>query len=137
MSLPVIRAAFESRLSAWAATKGLPVAWQNAAFTPPATTYLRAFVLPAGTDCTTLERKDRRFRGVLQVNVVCAVDAGPGAAESLAAELDALFPPAVPMVRAGLSIWALTPMSAAPAIQSGDRFTVPVSCTYAADTYTT
>ena len=55
MSHLTIRGLLQQRLAAWATTKGLPVAWQGVSFAPPSGMYLRAFMLPAGTDSIDIE----------------------------------------------------------------------------------
>ena len=49
MSQQRIRSAFESRLATWAASKGLPVVWQNVGAGSVSGDHLRAFLLPAQT----------------------------------------------------------------------------------------
>lgn len=136
MSDALIRAAFESRLATWAAaqTPAIPVAFENVAFTPPAGRYLRAFILPATTISLTLDRLHRQRKGVFQVSIVMPIGTGPGAAQTIAAALDTLFPLTTPMVQGSQRIHLITPMSAGPAIQESDRYTVPVSAQYQADT---
>ncbi|QHJ00116.1 hypothetical protein GT347_20310 [Xylophilus rhododendri] len=143
MSNAVIRAEFEARLAAWAATQVPPlaIAFQNQAFTPPAAvfgspapTYLRCFLIPAMTDSLTLAGNHRQYRGVFQVSIVLARDVESTAAEAFIPALDALFSVAVPAVRAGLRILVMKPMSAAAAISEDDRQVIPVSCRYQVDT---
>lgn len=136
MSLPDIRYLLESRLKTWAAAESpaIPVAWQNVALTPPATRYLRAFVLPAETGSQTLDGSHRRYTGVWQVNVVVPIGTGPGAAEAIAQEIADLYPMNDLLSMTGLDLYITSPMSIHPAIQDSDRFTVPVSCRYRADT---
>lgn len=136
MSQALIRAAFESRLGTWAASKGLPVAWPNVSFDPPSTAYLRAFLLPADTDSRDLAGRHREFRGVYQVSVCLPQGQGPGAGDAIVTELDALFATTAPMTINGLEVHVVRPTSAAPAIQEPDRYVIPVSCEYRANTYT-
>lgn len=133
MSQQRIRSAFETRLNTWAASQGLPVAWQNVAFDPPATTYLRAFILPADTDSADLAGQHREYRGVFQVSLCLPINGGNG--DALVSALDALFPTTAPMDSGGLQVWIARPMSAAPGIQDEDRYIIPVSCEYRAHTY--
>ena len=135
MSAPDIRRAFESRLSTWAAAQSLPVAWQNVSFSPPSSAYLRAFLLPADTDSRDLAGQHREYRGVFQVSICLPEGEGPGAGEALVSALDALFPPSAPMLINGLQVYVVRPMSAAPALQEPDRYVIPVSCEYRANTY--
>lgn len=134
MSQAIIRKAFESRLKTWAdaLTPAMPIAWQNVAFDPPTGRYARAFVLPGDTQAGTLERTGRDFGGLFQVTLLTKIGTGSGAAEVLAASLDAAFPHT--FEQDGLRIWLTRPFSAAPAVVDGDRYAVPVTAAYAAST---
>lgn len=134
MTQAIIRKGFESRLKAWAdaQTPAIPVAWQNVAFTPPAGRYARAFLLPNPTRSETLEKEHRRYEGVFQVSLCMTIGTGASVAEALTASLDAHFD--AYFMQDSLRIYLLTPMSAAPALQDGDRYVVPVSASYRADT---
>lgn len=136
MSDALVRAAFETRLAAWAAAQvpPIPVAYENAAFSTPTGRYARCYLLPAPTVNEMLNGEHRRRMGVYQVSLCMPIGSGPGAAAALTASLDAAFPMALPMTQGALKVFLLSPMSPAPAIQESDRFTVPVSCTYRADT---
>ena len=135
MSDALIRAAFESRLKAWAAaqTPPIPVAWENVPFNPPKTRYARAFVLPAPTVSLTLDRTHRQRKGVYQVTLVMPIGSGAGAAAALCASIDAAFPIGTLLTQGGLTVTLLTPFSPATAIQEPERFAVPVSAQYQAD----
>lgn len=135
MSDAIIRAAFETRLAAWAAAQvpPIPVAYENAPFTPPAGRYARCFLMPAPAASETLNGEHRRRMGVFQVSLCMPIGTGPAAGAALAASLDAVFPMTGPMTQGGLRIFILSPMAIAPAIQEPDRYVVPVSCTYRAD----
>lgn len=138
MSRALIRQAFEVVLGTWAAarTPALPVAWENVAFDPePVGMYLRGFLLPADTTARDLQRKNRRFIGIYQITIVAPLNAGPGDAEAVVAELEALFDPATPIAVADLQVWIAEPMSSGPAIPEESRYGVPCSLAYAADTY--
>lgn len=134
MSQQAIRAAFESRLAAWAAARALLVAWENVPFTEPTAIYLRAAVLPAPTSSGDLAGSHRAYRGVFQVSVVAPTNVGAGAAVALADELAAHFPVNLQLTAAGVTVSVLTPASAAAGLQSETRYTVPVSLQYRADT---
>lgn len=135
MSDALIRAAFETRLAAWAAAQSpaIPVAYENVTFTPPAGRYVRCFLMPAPTECETFNGEHRRRMGIFQVSLCMPIGTGPAAAATLAASLDAAFPIALPMTQGGIKIFILSPMAIAPAIQESDRYVVPVSCSYRAD----
>lgn len=136
MSEALVRAAFESRLSTWAAAQSpaISVAWQNVKFSPTANTrYIRAFVLPARTISLTLDRTHRQYKGVFQASLCMPIDTGAGAAEALVASLDAYFPLTTYMTQGSLRVYLISPMSAAPAISEPGLYVVPVSAQYQAD----
>lgn len=135
MSHLIIRRLLESRLSVWAKTKGLPVAYQNAPFTPPTSgLYLRAFALPAVTDSTDLAGHNRQFIGLFQVNIVIPAAAGTGAGEQLIGELATLFPLFDTLSQGDLKVKIMTPIDQGPEIQGDTDYTVPASFRYRADT---
>lgn len=136
MSNKLCRKAIEARLAAWAAARvpALTVAWENIPFTPPTSTYLRAFLLPATTTGIDLAGAGRTYRGVYQINVVAPLNAGPGAAEGIADELAALFPLNLRVAITGLTLQVVTPVTAAQGAQDATDYTVPVSFQYRADT---
>jgi hypothetical protein len=136
MSNAIIRAALETTLATYATAQGLSVAYENRSFTPATgVTYLRAFLLPGATDSQDLGRLHRKFVGVFQVSIVMPLGTGPGAGEALAVSLAAAFPPATPIVRSGITTYVMTPMSSGPHIQEQDRYVIPCSLTYQANTY--
>jgi hypothetical protein len=130
-----IRQLFESRLAGWTQPKGLQVAWENAPFTPPSGIYLRAFLLRAATTSHDLEGVNRRYQGVFQVNVVAPVGGGSGAPEALAQEIEALFPQNLRLTEGGRTVMVIAPMAMRAPLQDDDRYTIPVSLRYRADTY--
>lgn len=137
MSTNAIRAALESRLETWAAARvpALRIAWQNTSFTPAnGETYLAAFLLPADTGSEDLKGDHRAYRGVFQVSITCPINAGAGAAFGIAAELNTLFPVNGRYSSGSVTAQIIGPASAGPAISEPDRFTVPVSIPYRADT---
>lgn len=133
MSQARIRAAFESRLAAWAAGKGLPVVWQNVGAGNMTGDHLRAFLLPAQTLSMDIAGEHRGYRGVFQVSIFTKPGIGANRAESLARELDELFPVAKRMLSAGVTVQIMTPMATRPAVSETDWFHLPVDCRYAAD----
>ncbi|MGZ5121030.1 MAG: phage tail terminator-like protein [Burkholderiales bacterium] len=135
MSDALVRAAFETRLAAWAAAQSpaIPVAWENSTFTPPTGRYVRCYLIPAPTECETFNGEHRRRMGVFQVSLCMSTGSGPAAANALAASLDATFPLSAPLAQGNIKVFLLSPMSIAPAIQENDHYVVPVSCTYRTD----
>jgi len=131
MSQSTIRKAFESRLKAWAVTKGFAVAYENVGFTDTSGTYLRSFILPAQTQSQTLDGVNRDYSGVYQVSIYVPISSGAKIANDLAAEIDALYP--VSFTQDGLRIWMTAPMGVRPARQEDDKFILPVSGNYRAE----
>lgn len=133
MSVARIRAAFESRLATWAASKALPVVWQNVGAGNMTGDHLRAYLLPAQTLSMDIAGEHRGYRGVFQVSIFTKPGIGANRAESLARELDELFPVAKRMLSAGVTVQIMTPMATRPAVSETDWFHLPVDCRYAAD----
>lgn len=135
MSQARVRNAFESRLAAWAASKGLPVVWQNVGAGNMTGDHLRAYLLPAQTLSMDLAGEHRGYRGVFQVSIFTRPNIGANRAESLARELDDLFPVALRMLSAGLTVQVMTPMASRPSIVETDWYSVPVDCRYGAEEF--
>jgi hypothetical protein len=134
MSHQIIRRIYEQRLAAWAAPRGLRIAYQGVAFEPSdGETYLRTFTLPAGTDTQTLEGTDRVYTGVLQISVVTPAGNGTGDAEGLIDDLDDLFPTYLRLQQGDFEVMVLTPVEPGPAIVDDTTLTVPASFQYRAD----
>lgn len=136
MSNKVCRSLIEASLAAWAAARvpAIQVAWENVPFTPPADVYLRGFLLPAATTAPDLEGALRTLRGVYQVSVMAPINVGPGVAEGIAGELESVFPLNLRLTGSGLVLQVMTPVTAAKGAQDADRFVLPVSFQYRADT---
>jgi hypothetical protein len=132
MSQKIVRAGLEKKLKAWADAQTLPVAWENQAFTAPATAYVRAFLLPDPVQSQTLDKLHRRFAGILQVDLVMPINGGAAPAETLLASLMTAFNPSTSFTESGVLIYITDPASAAPALTEANRYTVPVSIPYAA-----
>lgn len=66
------------------------------------------------------------------MSLCMVIGTGSGVVEALVSSLDAYFDDY--FIEDGLRIYLLSPMSAAPALQDGDRYVVPVSASYRADT---
>lgn len=114
MSQKLIRSALESRLATWAAAHSpvLQVAWQNAPFTPPTSTYLRAHLLPADTDSRDLKGDHRQYLGVFQVSICAPAGTGPAAVETIVAELETLFPVNLRLTSGAITVTVTKPLSA-------------------------
>jgi hypothetical protein len=138
MSEALIRKAFEAKLKTWADAQVAPVtvAWQNVELTQaPVERYLRSFLLPLPTLSEDLGRVHRRFEGVYQITVVEKFGVGTGPSNTVIAALAALFPTTTDLVEGSLRIHILQPLSAATGIQTRDRYEIPCSLSYRADTY--
>ena len=102
MSKAIVRAAFELRLSTWAATQGLPLAFEAAPYTPTTgQSYLRGLLVPAPTQDPSLGAIHRRYVGDYQVSIYTPDGAGPGASQAIEAGIEALFPRGLGMTQAG------------------------------------
>lgn len=136
MSDALVRAAFETRIDAWAAAQVPPltVAHENETFTPPAGAYIRSRLIPAPTQSGTLDGLHRLRRGICQVDLCMPIGAGPGASLALSASLDAAFPLTAPMTQSTIKVFLLSPFSPGPAMSEPNHYVVPVSCTYRSDT---
>lgn len=135
MSQKLIRAAYESRLNTWAAAHSpvLQVSWQNRAFTPPAATHLRAFLIPATTGSADMKGDHRQYLGVFQVSIVTPDGAGAGATETLISELETLFPANLRLTSGAITVTQTSPVSAGPGQNEPGLYVVPVSFRYRSD----
>ena len=130
-----IRAAFEKKLTDWAATKTpkIPIAYENVHFDPPANAvYLRCFLLPADTTDNTIKGDLTEYRGLFQVTIVYPAGVGPTSAESLASEIAALYTAKSRLAYGGKTVMVATPMRERPALQDAGTYTIPMDCRYAA-----
>lgn len=137
MSNKLIRNLFENRLKAWAAARSpvIRVEYQDVAFTPnTGETYLRCFLLPATTDSQDLQGTHKLYRGTWQVSIVKPAGGGLVAAGGIEDELVALFPTNLVLTSGAFKVSVRTPMSAATALVDTPNTTIPVSCSYRADT---
>lgn len=137
MSHKIIRSMLEARLKAWAAarTPVLRIAYQNVPFTPNnGETYLRAFLMPAGTDSNDLAGAHRLYTGVFQVTIVTPTGNGPSGAETIADELAALYPLNDRLVSDAITALIMTPVEPGPELTEDTAFALPASFQYRADT---
>ena len=138
MSFPTIRQLLESRLMTWAGTRtpALSVQWENKPFSPPAGPYLRFFIIPAPTEGQALDGTHRAYTGSFQVSIVTPKNQGSEPADSIAVELEALFPDSLRLENGSFVLTQTSPISSGPPIQESDRYTVPLFAFYRADTIT-
>lgn len=135
MSQKIVRAALETVVNTFATAQSLTVAWENVAFTAPSGAYLRAFIIPSPTVSQSLARTDRRYAGLLQIDLMIPINAGAGPAETLLAALVTAFNPATVLTSSGVRVNILQPASAAAPIQEPQRYVVPVTIPYEATVY--
>lgn len=136
MSDALVRAAFETRLAAWAAAQSpaIPVSYQNVPFTPPTGRYVRVWILPAPTQSHGIGGTDRERKGVVQIDLCLPIGTGSKTASDLAASLDAAFPLTGPMAQGSIEVWMTSPLSAAAPIEGPTHYTVPLSGSYLSHT---
>ncbi|WP_250133765.1 DUF4128 domain-containing protein [Citrobacter freundii] len=135
----------ESRVAIIAESLGLPIAWQNIAFTPPDDApYGRVYVLPAQTVGQDLEGQLRTYQGILQLNIIAPAGSGVTLARGLAKSVADAFPEGLPLVDGDLTVYINGPPQVRQPIQdrptsspngsSGSiTHTTPVSMQYRAD----
>lgn len=137
MSRARIRKLFESRLKNWAdsETPAVPIAWENTNFDPPkGQPWMRCTLIPADTGSEYVEGADRRYVGVLALNLFVPRGQGSGPAEAIVAELEALFPANLTLTDSGFTVRTTTPLSAGRADPEPDVLGVPMSLRYYAQT---
>lgn len=129
MTQPLIRQAFETRLSTWASLQGLNVAWENVEFEPETDeTFVQANLLVAPTKDLFFDQSGRDYRGVFQVRLNMPLGTGPGTGEAMLSSLDAAF--AGSFTQGSIRVTLMSPMAAAPALPVADRYVIPVSAEY-------
>lgn len=131
MSQAKARQAIEIKLMAWAAARPIRVANFEQEFeAQPGETYLRAYLLPAGTTCRYLGGEAYEYAGVYQVSIECPAGQPLAAAETLVDELSALFQVDSPLSRNGFEGMITEPVEQGPTITESATYTVPTSFTY-------
>lgn len=133
-----IMAALQTRLSAFAAAKGLSIAYEGTGFTPQAgKTHLADHLLPATTANPSMGRQHTRYIGIYQVDVDAPAPGNPVELRKLANELAAYFPRGLALARGGQRVLILNTPSIGPLIPDGGRMKRPVSVRYQSDVITT
>lgn len=131
MSQAKARQAIEMKLMAWAAARPIRVANFEQEFEAQAgETYLRAYLLPAGTTCRYLGGDAYEYAGVYQVSIECPAGQALALAETLVDELSALFQVDSPLSRNGFEGLITEPVEQGPTITESATYTVPTSFTY-------
>lgn len=95
MSNPIIRAALETRLKAWADAQvpKIPIAFEGVPFSKPTTgPYIEPLLLPNVTSNTELSGRRQTHLGIFEVRCWCPTGNGMGVVERLASNVIKLFP---------------------------------------------
>ena len=92
-----VRSELTPRVEAMAALLGVPMAYENVAFTKPANfgTFIEMFIVPAITLNATVDGTRQREHGLMQINIHTRQGVGTAQADSVLAAIKAAFP-AVP-----------------------------------------
>ena len=131
MSHARARQAIEIKLAAWAAARPIRVANFEEGFEPQTNeSYLRAYLLPAGTTCRYLGGEAYEYTGVYQVSIVCPAGQPLETAEALVNELSSLFRVDSALSRNGFEGLVTEPVDQGPTITESATYTVPASFTY-------
>ena len=104
MALKEIRQAIETRLATWAATKSIPVGWENVAEEFDAS-HIRFFLFPASTQDPSMGAIHQRYRGLARIQYFSdQVGTGAKDIEEIGEELVALFPRGTQLVNGSFNI---------------------------------
>lgn len=129
MSIPTIRAAFESRLKTWADAQSISIAFQNVSFQREVgIPFLEAILIPNVALNRDVAAQHERHLGFFQVNCWAPNGTGMGQAESMAESVKALFP-VVPKI-GSVSVESPPKIDHALLDQSGQWVIVPVLISY-------
>lgn len=131
MSHARARQAIEIKLMDWAAARLIRVANFEEGFEPQTNeSYLRAYLLPAGTGCRYLGGEAYEYTGVYQVSIVCPAGQALSTAEVLVDELSILFRVDTELSRNGFEGLIVEPLEQGLTITEPATYTVPASFTY-------
>lgn len=124
-----VRSELTPRVEAMAAILGVPVAYENIAFTKPANmgTWLEMFIIPAITLNATVDGTRQREVGLLQINIHTKQGVGTAQADAVVSAIKAAFP-TVPKT-GNVSIESIPSVKTAIISQDGYRV-VPVVMPY-------
>ena len=93
MTQRTIRSEIEGKLTTWANTKQIKIAYENVEFEKPdSNTWLEFQIIPVTTVNKTVSASRKSLYGLLQINIYSKVGKGTKEAENLAQELIDLFP---------------------------------------------
>lgn len=111
----------------------LPIAYSDAAFTPPATAYLQVDFIPnTNVDQFLSDDGTVQHRGLLQVTVVHPVNIGVIKPNEIAGLIVQHFAKGTKLYRDGVKVRIYAKPSVAPPLQEPDRLRVPVVISYQA-----
>lgn len=131
MSHARARRAIEVKIAAWADALPVTVVYgADPADQPEDQVYLRAFLIPASTDCRYLSASELEYRGIYQVSIICPAGTPVSTPEQLVDQLSALFPVDSELSRAGFAGLVVRPVEQGPTITDTTTFMVPASFTY-------
>lgn len=124
--------AIETRI----ATLGIPVAYENASFTPTAgQKYLIVQIVPRGTDDPTIGDVYHRELTEVQVFVCDKLNIGTASAIETAEQVRGLFPKGTTLVQDGFSIHVFSTPQIKGAAKTNDRLVVPVIIDFNTEVY--
>lgn len=118
---------------------GIPVQFDNEAFTPPNNAdprdncYVRVFFLYGATTSPSLEGTDKQVRGVCQLTVVTPKNIGKARANEICEEIDALFPNNLLLEEGNLALQVVSPLSIPAGIPTDAAYSIPTSFTFQAN----
>jgi len=131
MSLPIIRKAFEKRLSLMSPL--LATAYENVPYTPlVGIPYQRVNLIPATPDNVVQGASMYFERGFFQVTLCYPIGVGPAAAETQTQLVRTHFKRGTSMLESGINVAVINTPRAAPAFLDDDRFCIPVSIPFQA-----
>lgn len=139
MSDAIIRAAIESRLTAWAKAQSpaIPIAYENMGYKPvTGQRYLRGTLLPAGTLNPSLGGEHSRYHGFYQVDVFIPANGGTGPSGALTKAVEVLFKRPTVIPSGDLNVRINRTPSVGPGMQDDAGFyMVPVTIWYDLDDF--
>jgi hypothetical protein len=129
MSIVKVRAALETALAAM--TPAIATAYENASFTPPASSvpYQAAYLLPATPDNDEYGSSHRE-RGIFQISLYYPLQAGPSAAATRAELLRSTFKRGASFTKDGVTVSITHTPDVGTGTPDGDRWFVPVKCRF-------
>lgn len=129
-----IQQILESRLQTWAEDQGIPLAFENVDFDPPADQlYIRVDLLSGTPTSQTLETSTT-FIGVFQMAIYAMRNEGNGPTGVIVEQLRALFPCDSPIVADdGFEVAITSPLDAPRGFEDDTRWITPTSFNYRAD----